>query len=147
MNTLSKISGLLAAALATANSAHLAPAIRAVNALKALVDSPALDVLAGFTKSDWGEATLRKIRTGIDAVMQDFELPEVTVKPSKSVFYNQVSDLAHYLREQPALVQNSVYAITASVIAQTLSDGQLTQHEADTLVQVAYSVQKAKATA
>lgn len=147
MKFLKRIAGLLSSAFALLGdvSAHIGPAVKVVDRIKALVNNPALDILTGLTKADWDEKLLRQIRNAVDDVVQGLHIPEVTAKGS--VFQKQVGDLVAFIRDQPDTHRSAIYAKSASLIATHLSGDKLTEAEADTLVQLAYVQQKAEAAA
>jgi hypothetical protein len=148
MKILKRITGLLSSAFTLLGSVgvHIAPAVKVVNCLKAVVNNPALDILTGLTKNDWDEKLLRQIRTAVDDVVQGLNVPEVTTGKG-SVFSKQVADLTAFIREQPDNHRSAIYAKSASLIASRLSGGKLSEAEADTLVQLAYVQQKAESAA
>jgi hypothetical protein len=145
MKIFGKIGLLLAAALNHAGdlvAQCVQPSLKAVNAIKAIVNNPALDLLTGLTKAEWDEKLLRQVRAGVDMMVQELSLPEVTTGSKKSVFEKQVGDLASFIREQPTALRSALYAKTAAVVAKHLSGNKLTEAEADTLVQMAYAQSK-----
>jgi hypothetical protein len=145
MKILKRISGLLASAVSLLGGLlpQLEHAVDVVNIVKAAVQSNDSAPLAtAFLPKDWDSTALARVRAGIHDVAQDLRLPEVT-QGQQSAFRNQLADLVAFIQEQPAPHQSAIYAKTASILAQKLSGGKLTEAEADTLVQVVYTHKKA----
>ena len=102
---------------------HVKPALRVVDALKAAINNPALDIITELTKTELDEVVLKKARE----VLNDFAnalhaskgLPAEGFRPSRA------NDLVLHLFEQPGPVQSAVYSKIASSVARKLSGGKL----------------------
>jgi|GEM_PF-6403629 len=148
MNIFQKTGGLLNAALAllTGVLVHVKPAVKVVNIIKEAVKLGELTGLfAALQPKEWDSTQIARIRGGVYDLVQALNLPEVTQDSKQSDFRNQLGDLVAFIRDQPEAHRSALYAKTASTLAQKLSGGQLTEAEADTLVQLHYAQTKTAA--
>lgn len=134
MKLFKKISGLLSSAVSMLGNVGgvIAPAVHVVNVLKAVVNNPALDLVTELTKTGIDDAVLKKLRVALNTIPAKLEL-----SPTNG------NELVTALRDMKPTMQNMVYSKTASLLAQSLTGGKLTEAEADTLVQLAYAQHKA----
>lgn len=134
MKIFKKISGLLSSAVSMLGNVGsvIAPAVHVVNVLKTVVNNPALDLVTELTKTGIDDAILKKLRVALNTIPAKLEL-----SPTNG------NELVTALRDMKPTMQNMVYSKTASLLAQSLTGGKLTEAEADTLVQLAYAQHKA----
>lgn len=119
---------------------NVAPAVKFVNAIKTVVDNPALDVLVAFTKTDLDNKILAKLR---QALSQAVDILEVQLEcGSKGTDDEKIACYINWLRSLPKEQRNAMYAKTASIIARIQAGNTLLRNsQIDMLVQLEYTEQ------
>jgi len=118
--------------------------LRFLNAVKAVVDNPALSLAVAASKNQIDDLILFELRRWLGRAVDIMEIKlECGAKPTLE---QKITCFVEHLRNCPPEIRNALYHKTASIIAREKAREQgvkLTTSEVDTLIQLEYSKLKA----
>lgn len=122
---------------------NVAPAIKFVNAVKAVVDNPSLDFLVALSATKLDDKILAGLR---QALSKAIDIMEVQLEcGSKGTDLEKILCYINWLRSLPLEQRKAMYHKTASLIARIKGGTEvLRASEVDLLVQLEYSESKSQ---
>lgn len=121
---------------------YASPAITFLNAVKAAINNPTVDIIANAVSNGAAQAIIDELSAGLVTVIGLLQTDANEITGGETVTAaNSGTVLAAYLAKQPAAVQNALLAKTASLLANKLAAKNnitIAEKDADTYTQLAY---------
>jgi len=107
------------------------------NALKAVIDGDASDLIGGLIAGAGGRIVEDKLRAIIDAIVPKLQLAQAFVKSGDDPA-TILAKVVGLLGNAPGITKTAFYIEFSGMVAAALADGQMTLAEANTLSQYYY---------
>ena len=111
-------------------------AVKIVNVIKAVVESPIVGAIVSFTKTDIDDKILARVKEVINRIAPQMIVTKI-LQNNKS-HSEIILDLIEYLKSQNSKIQASVYVMLAAEITKALADDKVTFEEAVAISQIVY---------
>lgn len=112
-------------------------AVKVVNVIKDVIESPFADVLVNLTKTDIDNGLLKKLRIILPKVVFTLLTVDVIVNAG-STDEEIIQALVEYLRKQNNTLRAAYYTALAAKIHESLEDGKISFGEAVSITQIVY---------